>query len=58
MPFSLAFSITLEQKEKEKGQLNVIIHYLEESSDSDGPARKQDDNKKCTSSLAHYSHHH
>ena len=29
--------------------MNLIVHNLEESSATDGPARKQDDIKKCLS---------
>jgi len=47
----IAFFLASEQKEKEKCQLNVIIHNLEESSVPDRPSRKQDDIKKCMSCL-------
>jgi len=50
----IAYSLASEQKEKEKRQLNVIIHNLEESTASDGPLRKQDDIKRCTSLLQTY----
>ena len=44
----ITFSLVAEQKEKEKRQLNIIMHNLEESSAPDGLTRKQDDIKKCT----------
>jgi len=42
-------SLLSEQKEKEKRQLNIIVHKLEESTASDGPSKKQEDIKKCES---------
>jgi len=42
-------SLVTEQKRKKKRQMNVIMHNLEESNATDGPARKQDDIKKCLS---------
>ena len=45
----IAASLVTEQKEKQKHQMNVIIHNLEESNATDGPARKQDGIKKCLS---------
>ena len=46
---NIAVSINAEQKEKEKRQLNIIVHNLEESSASEGPSRKKDDITKCNS---------
>ena len=46
---NIAASITAEQKEKEKRQLNIIVHNITESSASEGPSRKEDDIKKCKS---------
>ena len=46
---SIAISINAEQNEKEKRQLNIILHNLEESSASGGPSRKEDDITKCKS---------
>ena len=45
----MTFSLVLEQKEKEKHQLNIIMHNLEKSSASNGPTKKQEDIKKCRS---------
>ena len=36
----LTVSVVTEQKEKEKRQLNVIVHKLVESAANNGPARK------------------
>jgi len=47
----IAYSLASEQKEKEKRQLNIIIHNLEESNAPEGATRKQDDIKKCVSLL-------
>ena len=47
-------SINAEQKEKEKRQLNIIVHNLEESSASEGPARKEDDISECKSLFQKY----
>ena len=48
---NIAVSINAEQKEKEKRQLNIIVHNLdlEESSASEDPSRKEDDITKCKS---------
>ena len=46
---NIAVSINAEQKEKEKRQLNIIVHNLEESSASEGSFRKEDDITKCKS---------
>ena len=46
---NLAVSINAEQKEKERRQLNVIVHNLEESSASEGSSRKKEDIDKCKS---------
>ena len=40
---NIAASVTAVQKEKEKRQLNVIIHSIAESSANEGPSRKEDD---------------
>ena len=50
----IAVSLLSEQKEKEKRQLNVIIHKLEESTANDGLSRKQEDIKKCESLFQKY----
>ena len=50
----IAYSFVFEQKEKEKCQLNIILHNLEESSSSDGLTRKQDDIKRCKSVFKTY----
>jgi len=50
----IAASLVTEQKEKERRQMNIIVHNLEESNASDGPARKQDDIKKCVSMFQNY----
>ena len=50
----ITFSLVAEQKEKEKHQLNIIMHNLEESSAPDGFTRKQDDIKKCISVFETY----
>ena len=47
-------SLLSEQKEKEKRQLNIMIHKLEESTADDGQSRKQDDIKKCVSLFQNY----
>ena len=51
---NIAVSINAEQKEKEKRQLNIIVHNLEESSASEGPARKEDDISECKSLFQKY----
>ena len=50
----IAVSLLSEQKEKEKRQLNIMIHKLEESTADDGQSRKQDDIKKCVSLFQNY----
>ena len=50
----IAVSLLSEQKEKEKRQLNIMIHKLEESTADDGLSRKQDDIKKCVSLFQNY----
>ena len=50
----LTASLVTEQKEKEKRQLNVIVHKLDESAANDWPARKSDDIKRCESLLKKY----
>jgi len=44
----------MEQKEKEKRQLNIVVHNIEESAASDGASRKKDDISKCTALLQKY----
>ena len=51
---NIAVSINAEQKEKEKRQLNIIVHNLEESSASEGASRKGDDITKCSSLFQKY----
>ena len=50
----IAVSLLSEQKEKEKRQLNIMIHKLEESTADDGQSRKQDDIKKFVSLFQNY----
>ena len=50
----IAISLVSEQKEKERRQLNLIVHKLEESSANDGPSRKNDDIKRCESLFQTY----
>ena len=50
----IAASVATEQKEKEKRQMNIILHNLEESNAADGTARKQDGIKKCLSVFQTY----
>ena len=45
----LTSSIIFEQKEKEKRQLNLILHNIEESKEEDPQTRKRDDIKTATS---------
>jgi len=45
----LALSLVVEQREKEKRQLNVILHNLPESTAHEGVKRKEDDSEKCIS---------
>ena len=47
----IAASLLSEQKEKERRQLNMMIHKLEESSAQD---KKQDDIKKCEQLFQNY----
>ena len=44
----IAVSLVSEQKEKERRQLNIIVHKLAESSANNGPSRKNDDIKSHT----------
>jgi len=44
---SVAHLAMVEQREKEKRQLNVILHNLPESNAPEGVKRKADDIKKC-----------
>ena len=50
----ITVSLATEQKEKEKRQLNIIVHNIEESAASDGASRKKDDISKCTTLLQTY----
>ena len=50
----LASSLAVEQREKEKRQLNVILHNLVESTASEGANRKKEDIKKCSSIFQTY----
>ena len=45
----LAMSIAAEQKEKEKRQLKLILHNIEESTEEEPLNRKKDDINKVTS---------
>ena len=51
---NIVASITAEQKEKEKRQLNVMIHNIVESSANGSPSRKEDDIGKCKSFFQTY----
>ena len=46
---NIAASITFEQKEKGKRQLNIIVHNIAESSTNKGLSRKEEDIGKCKS---------
>ena len=46
--------INVEQKEKKKRQLNIIVHNLEKSSTSESPSRNQDDITKGKSLFQKY----
>ena len=50
----LASSVVVEQREKEKRQLNIILHNLAESNAPEGTNRKEDDIKKCSSIFQTY----
>ena len=50
----LATSIVAEQKEKEKRQLNLILHKIEESVEEEPSNRKKDDIHKVTSLFTEY----
>ena len=50
----LASSLAVEQREKEKRQLNVILHNLVEPTASEGANRKKEDIKKCSSIFQTY----
>jgi len=50
----LASSLAVEQKEKEKRQLNVIVHNLVEPTASEGANRKKEGIKKCSSVFQSY----
>jgi len=50
----LALSLVVEQREKEKRQLNVILHNLPESTAHGGVKRKEDYIKKCISIFQDY----
>ena len=49
---NIAVSINTEQKEKR--QLNLIIHNLKESTANEGPSRKEDDIARCKSLFQTY----
>jgi len=51
---SIAASITAGQKRREKRQLNVIVHNVEEPTASEGLSRKEDDINKCKSMFQTY----
>ena len=42
---NIAVSLAAEQKQKERRQLNWIVHNLEESAATEGDSRKKDDIK-------------
>jgi len=46
--------LAAEQREKERRQLNIIVHNRKESASTDGAVQKQDDIKECTSILERY----
>ena len=50
----IAVSLASEQKEKERRQLNIIVHKLKESSAKDGPSRRNDDIEQCESLFQTY----
>jgi len=50
----IASSLVAEQREKERRQLNIIVHNLKESASTDGAARKQDDINECVALLERY----
>ena len=50
----MATSIVTEQKEKEKRQLNLILHNIEESTEKEPLKRKKDDINKVTSLFTKY----
>ena len=50
----LASSILAEQKEKERRQLNIIVHNMAESEDEDPSARKTGDITEATSLFKEY----
>ena len=50
----LASSLAVEQREKEKRQLNIILHNLVEPTASEGANRKKEDIKKCCSLFQTY----
>ena len=45
---NVASTIVAEQKEKERKQLNLIVHNLAESIESDALARKEKDTEEVT----------
>jgi len=51
---SIAASLVSEEKEKERRQLNLVLHNVEESSSSDGSERKSEDIKKVKSIFEKY----
>ena len=50
----LAFAVISEQQEKERRQLNIVVHNIEESLSDSPQVRKQDDIKKVTSIVDKY----
>ena len=50
----LASSLAVEQREKEKRQLNIILHNLVKPTASEGANRKKEDIKKCCSLFQTY----
>jgi len=50
----LASAVISEQQEKERRQLNIVVHNIEESSSDSPQMRKQDDIKKVTSFVDKY----
>jgi len=50
----LASAVISEQQEKERCQLNLVMHNMEESSSDSPQVRKQDDIKKVTSIVDKY----
>ena len=51
---SLTASLVAEQKEREKRELNLVLHNIPESTASDSPTRKQEDIAQVNSILNEY----